>query len=82
MLFETVADAEMLPALPVPVLRPAGTQLIPGCCPAGSALLLSGGHSFWGGFWGKSHCCAGPLPRGTAAAGCAGRMSLRRRGQL
>lgn len=47
---------------------------VPRCCPTGSALLPSGEPSLWGDLGGKSHLCAGLLPRGPNAAGCVGRL--------
>lgn len=62
-LLETVADAEMLPALP---------GHVPGYCPTGSALLPSHGPSLRGDLRGKRHSGARLVLRGTVAAGSVG----------
>lgn len=71
-LLETVADAEMLPALP---------GHVPRCCPTRSALLPSHGPSLWGDLWGKRHSGARLVPRGTIAAGSVGYLSPGHRSQ-
>ena len=69
-LLETVEDAEMLPALLMPVLWRAGTRARPQVLPDGVCTAAVEWTLPWGDLWGKSHFCAGLLPRGTVATGC------------